>query len=422
MGEYYMAKLFHLSEVIDIDVLQNIQNHFANATGLAVVAVDYTGVPVTEYSNFSNFCKLIRKDPTCKGRCFYSDAHGGLEAARYGKPHIYVCHAGLVDFAIPIVVKGQYLGSIMAGQIKVKDKIDIEDKRLKDTTDRWKKDPEILSAYEEVPLVSYENVNAAANMMYIVANHIVEKGLASIYQDELNKKNIELLKQTKIRSELEKALKNAELKALQSQLNPHFLFNVLNTIGRLALVEGAVKTEETVYSFSEMLRYTLKKSTKMVTLKDALNYIEKYLSIQKIRFPDRLKYIIDIPDHVLDIKMPFMTLQPFVENAVNHGIEPKKEGGYVNIRGKIVGEDLVIEIEDNGIGMSENEIKMILGQETEHDIRTNSTGIGIKNVNNMLINCFGDEYGIDIMSKKGKGTTVKIKIPRINNSRRVLNV
>ncbi|SKC91808.1 sensor histidine kinase [Maledivibacter halophilus] len=417
-----MEKLFHLSEVIDIDVLQNIQDSFANATGLGVVAVDYKGVPVTEYSNFSNFCRLIRRNCKCKERCFYSDAHGGLEAARDGRPHIYICHAGLVDFAIPIIVKGQYLGSIMAGQIKVKDKRYIEDKSMKDTIDIWEKNPEILEAYEKVPSISYKNVSAAADMMHIVANHIVEKGLASIYQDELNKKNMELLKETKIRSELEKALKNAELKALQSQLNPHFLFNVLNTIGRLALLEGAVKTEELVYFFSEMLRYTLKKSTKMVTLEDALSYIKKYLSIQKIRFPDRLDYSIDVPEDVLDMKLPFMTLQPFVENAVNHGIEPKKEGGFVNIIGKILREDLLIKIEDNGIGMNENQVKMILQETEEYDIRSTSTGIGIKNVNNMLINCFGEEYGVKIISKKNKGTTVKIKIPRINNSRRVLNV
>ncbi|MBS4534551.1 PocR ligand-binding domain-containing protein [Clostridium sp. D2Q-14] len=416
-----MKNLFHLSEVIDTEVLQNIQNYFSNATGLAVVTVDYTGVPITEYSNFSKFCNLIRKDHKCKKRCFYSDAHGGLEAVRYRRPHIYICHSGLVDFAIPIVVNEQYLGSIMAGQIKINEKIDIEDKRIKDTIETWKKDPEILSAYEEVPSISYEKVNAAAHMMHIVANHIVEKGLASIYQEELNKKNMELLKETKTRSELEKALKNAELKALQSQLNPHFLFNVLNTIGRLALLEGAVKTEETVFSFSEMLRYTLEKSTKIVTLNDALNYIEKYLSIQKIRFPDRLSYNIDIPDYVLDTKIPFMTLQPFVENAVNHGIEPKKKGGFINITGKIIREDLVIKIEDNGVGMSENEVEMILGG-IEYETSSKSTGIGIKNVNSMLINCFGDEYGINIMSKKEKGTTVKIRIPRINNLRGVLNV
>jgi ligand-binding sensor protein len=87
--EVIMNKFFHLSEIIDVDVLQKIQNYYSEATGLAVVTVDYMGNPITKFSNFSKYCSLIRKDAECNEKCCHSDAHGGLEAARIGKPYIY---------------------------------------------------------------------------------------------------------------------------------------------------------------------------------------------------------------------------------------------------------------------------------------------------------------------------------------------
>ncbi len=417
-----MTKFFQLSEVIDIDVLQRIQDYYSKATGLAVITVDYMGNPVTKFSNFTKYCSCVRKYPKFEEKCCHSDAHGGLEAARIGKPHIYVCYGGLIDFAIPIVLEGQYLGSIMAGQIKVDKKFFNGKEHMKRINKLWHDKPEIIEAYKEIPVMSYEQVDAAANMMHIVANYIVEKGLANIYHEELNKKNMELLRETKIKSELEKALKTAELKALQSQLNPHFLFNVLNTIGSLALLEGATKTEELAISFAEMLRDTLKKSDKIVTLETAVSYVEKYLNIQKIRFGNRLEYNIDIQEEILDIKIPFMTLQPFVENSINHGLDCKEEGGYINIIGKSIGEDVSINIIDNGIGISKNKIDMILDNSSQEDFKSNSTGIGIKNVNNMLKNYFGEKYAIDIDSKINAGTIIKIKIPKIRDSRSALNV
>lgn len=417
-----MNKFFHLSEVIDIDVLQSIQDFYSKATSLSVVTVDYMGNPMTQFSNFTTYCSLLREDSKCSEKCCYSDAHGGLEATRIGKPHIYICHGGLVDFAIPIVLEGQYLGSIMAGQVKVDTEFFDNKKYMKQVRNQWHDKPEIIDAYQKIPTISYEKVNAAANMMYIVANHIVEKGLANVYQEELNKKNMELLKETKVKSELEKALRTAELKALQSQLNPHFLFNVLNTVGRLAFLEGATKTEELLISFAEMIRDTLKKSNLIVALRESVNYTEKYLDIQKIRFGDRLEYDIDIQEEILDIKIPFMILQPFVENSINHGLENKEDGGYIKIIGKSIGKNATINIIDNGIGISKNKIDMMLDDSSQENFKSSSTGMGIKNVNNMIKNYFGEKYGISIDSKINKGTIVKIKVPKIKNSRSTLDV
>ena len=102
-----------------MNILQKIQDAFAESTGFAAITVDFRGKPITEYSNFSPFCKLVRNHPQFVEICYKCDAFGGLEAARKGTSHIYRCHAGLVDFAVPIMVKGQYLGSMMVGQVKV---------------------------------------------------------------------------------------------------------------------------------------------------------------------------------------------------------------------------------------------------------------------------------------------------------------
>ena len=126
-----------------------------------------------------------------------------------------------------------------------------------------------------------------------------------IMQEELHNKNLELMEEVKLRSEVEAALKEADLKALQAQINPHFLFNVLNTIGRLALLENAEKTQEMIYAFSDMMRYTLKKeNTNIVTLKEEVEHVRNYLSIQKMRLGERLDYSIHIDEDAEEVMCP----------------------------------------------------------------------------------------------------------------------
>lgn len=404
--------VYNLNDIIDVNVLQEIQDGFAESTGFAAVTVDYTGRPVTKYSKFSDFCMLVRQQGKCLQACHKSDAHGGLEAARRGTPYIYRCHSGLVDFAIPIIANGQYLGSIMAGQTKVKEKdIDELDDIMK-LTKGLLDIPNINEAYKKIPEVPYEKIVAAAQLMYTVSNYIVEKGAFSMMQEELNNKNVELMEEMKVRSELEKALKDSEIKALQSQINPHFLFNVLNNIGSLAYIENAQRTQELIYLLSEMLRYMVKNINGTVTVEEEIEQIERYLKLQKVRYGDKIEYIVNIDDSIKNISIPSMIIQPFIENAIVHGIEPKEDRGIIKLKGYNLEDDIVFEIEDDGVGISKKRLQDIFSEASSSYMESKSTGIGIANVNKRITYTYGSEYKIDIKSKPNAGTRVTIKLPK----------
>lgn len=415
-------ELVNLRDLIDVEILQDIQDRFAEATGLAAVTVDFRGKPVTRYSKFSKFCMLIRRDSRCLEACYRSDAHGGLEAARRGKPYIYKCHTGLVDFAMPIIVKDQYLGSIMAGQAKIEEnEMDRLDLIVKEVPG-WKDREEVMKAFEEIPVTSYDKITAAAELMFLVSNYIVEKDMMHLMQEELNQKNLKLMEEIRVRAELERTLKDTEIQALQSQVNPHFLFNVLNTLGRLALIEKAPKTQEMAYALAETLRYILKNINQMVSLEDELAHIERYLKIQSVRFGERIRFKLDIQEDIKKIKVPSMILQTFVENAINHGLEPKEESGIVKVTGYSMEEGAVIEITDNGVGIPEDKLQVILGDGGDIGAISQSTGIGINNVNKRLVYYYGPDYKIKIRSVPNEGTTVTIRIPKKMSSRRVSHV
>lgn len=409
-----MKNRFLLENFVDINLLQEVQDKFAQATGLAAITVDYSGNPITKYSNFSQFCRLIRKNSKWQEQCKRCDAHGGLEAARTGKPHIYICHAGLVDISMPIMVQGTYMGAIMAGQTKIQEDEYSKLKRITTNNSQWCDYDEIVMAYDEIEVKTYEKILAAAHMMFVIANYIVEKELINIIQEELSIKNLKLMEEVKLRADLEKSIKDSEIKALQSQLNPHFLFNVLNSISRLALIEKAERTQEITYCFSDLLRYTLKKKKKeKVTLGEEVEYTRNYLKIQTIRFGNRLQYDININEDLKCITMPFMILQPLVENSINHGLSCKKDGGHIYIYGFRVKNNVVIQIKDNGVGMESEEIRSYLKGEKIIDNKSKSTGLGLFNVNRRLIYYYGKEYSLNITSKLNKGTLIEFKLPYI---------
>ena len=404
----------HIEDVIDKKELQNLQDNWAKATNLAFVSVDCNGTPITEYSNFTPFCEKLREKEEFRERCHYCDACGGRKARRIGKAYVYICHAGLIDFAIPIMIKGQYVGAILAGQVKSTDYEAL--RKITPATQGWKKDPELMKLYDQVTVVPVEKIQAVAQILCDSYNYSVEKQYANMVDAKLREKDLKLIKEEKLRIEMEKALREIELKALHYQINPHFLFNVLNTIGRLAFFENAKMTEDVVYAFSDMMRYILRKSSQpLSSLGDEIAYVINYLKIQKIRLGSRLQYTIDVPEELYTVKLPFLSVTTIVENSIKHAVEKRASGGSIEVRAHKKDKDLYVEIIDDGDGIAPERITSILRGDAYKNEKEGA--VGMYNINNRLIHHFGHEYALMIESenKPSMGTKVTIKVPLKNN-------
>jgi len=209
----------------------------------------------------------------------------------------------------------------------------------------------------------------------------------------------------------ENALKVSQLKILQAQINPHFLFNTLNCISQTAIKENAHKTESLIRAVAGILRYSLNMMDRNATLEEEVNVVKQYMYIQRIRYEDRFKFNLNINADLQKVMVPAMTLQPFVENAFIHGIEPKEEGGVINIDINQQGDCCTIVIEDTGCGMDEDMLKKIISDSTKQQPVGHTTSLGIKSVVQRLKLMYGRDDIFSIESQKGVGTRVYLKIP-----------
>ncbi|MBP2654460.1 MAG: histidine kinase [Firmicutes bacterium] len=396
---------FALGEIVNTKILQDIQDKFCEATGLAAIIVGVDGKPVTLPSNFTEFCNFVRATPAGLLRCMECDDHGGRTATEKRQPVVYSCHLGLTDLAAPIIVNNEYLGAFLAGQVvMVGVSNGIKAEKWRQVENAGFNLDILAELYNAIEVVPENRIKAAADLLYIMSNYIVEIGFANIIQRQL-------MTEMKAKADLETLLKANELKALQSQVNPHFLFNTLNTIARLALLEGAERTQEMVYALAGLLRNNLRNIDQFNTLIDEIHSIKDYLLIQQVRFGDRISVDINVPAELEEMNIPVMTLQPLVENAIIHGLEPKKEGGTIQITADIQDNKLMIVIADSGIGVSAERIGEIFREEKRAVSKGQTTGLGIINVHKRIQNHFGSEYGVIINGQPGGGTVVRIYLP-----------
>lgn len=211
--------------------------------------------------------------------------------------------------------------------------------------------------------------------------------------------------------------REAKLSALQAQINPHFLYNTLETINSIAAIEGVPKVSEIARALSDMFRYNTKTGGLTVMMAEEVRHIRNYLRIVSIRFEDKLSIRIDIPEELMMYRMIKLVFQPIVENAVFHGIESKRGKGTLTICGKKEQEDLLIVIGDDGIGMTEEQLdalrSRLANQSPVGSAETEEGKVGIKNVHDRIRFYYGAEYGITLDSQPGSGTQVTIRIPAV---------
>jgi two-component system sensor histidine kinase YesM len=212
----------------------------------------------------------------------------------------------------------------------------------------------------------------------------------------------------------QEALQKAELKALQAQINPHFLYNTLDTIVWMAETNKTDEVIEIVRALSSFFRIALSKGKDWIPIQQEIEHVRSYLHIQRMRYHDILDYEIDVDDEVLDGAIIKLTLQPLVENALYHGIKQKRNGGAIRVMARKKEQDQVlIEVQDNGVGCTPYKLAQIrerLGDES-YEITQEDEGFGLSNVNKRIKLYYGSQYGLAIESQYQQGTCVTVTIP-----------
>ncbi len=212
--------------------------------------------------------------------------------------------------------------------------------------------------------------------------------------------------------EEQQEIRKAEFKALQAQINPHFLYNTLDSIIWLARAHRDDEVVAMVNALTKLFRIALSRGREIITIQEEIEHVNSYLTIQHIRYKNKFTYDVSVPENLVQYRILKLILQPIIENAIYHGIKMKREEGHISLQAYESGECVVFEIQDTGIGMTEetlaalnNTLKDVSGEKLE--------SYGLRNVNERIKIYFGKDYGLSFTSQYGIGTKVEIKIPKI---------
>ncbi len=210
--------------------------------------------------------------------------------------------------------------------------------------------------------------------------------------------------------------KEAELYMLQSQINPHFIYNTLESIRMLAESNDDIYVSKSLFTLGKLLRYSVDINNKIVSVKDEVDYLNNYLYLQNFRFSNRLQFNINLDNELYEYKILKLLFQPIVENAIQHGLEPQFNTGVITITGYKTSEGICFDISDNGVGISEYqliEINEIINDFSNTIDGSKMKSIGLRNINERIKLHYGESYGIQIISAEGKGTLVRLNLPNV---------
>lgn len=301
-------------------------------------------------------------------------------------------------------MKGVPLGYLICGFGRLSD---IPDQELLHTMR-----DEMQTAYDTLPLLSPNHLISIARDLSLLTNDFIDLFLNSQREDELKTYKNDLNREREAQSRLETLLNRTQLKFLESQINVHFLFNTLNTIAQQAYLEGADTVASLTYALSNLLRLSLGKEEAQVTIQEELNYIRDYLYIQNTRFPNKFKAEIHVDPKIMGVRIPLMSLMVLVENAILHGFQNIDYPGKLIISGNIEGDHILLQVEDNGCGISPELSDMVRKLPETDDIKIHLSGIGLKNIYLRLKLFFKGNFTLLLDPLPDKGTLATLTIPK----------
>ena len=282
--------------------------------------------------------------------------------------------------AIVLVVIAMLISSFIARSIT------LPIQKLRDSMERVQEGD--FKAADDLVIPSKNEIGSLTTSFNVMTHKIEDLMAQNVHEQELKRKS--------------------ELKALQSQINPHFLYNTLDSI--IWMAEGK-KYEDVVLmtaSLARLLRQSISNEDETVLIGQEIQYVKSYLTIQKMRYKDKLEFEINVDPSINSVHIVKLVLQPIVENAIYHGLKYKESKGMLTVNGYQKDGNAVIEIADDGVGMDEETLGRIF---EKHKVNYRSNGVGVYNVQRRLSMYYGKEYGLSYKSEKGKGTTVTVVIP-----------
>ena len=385
--------------------LETIQESLSKATGLAFITVDFKGDPITSATSFSRYCEKVRSNPEAMERCKSSDAFGSIQAAVTQKTNVYFCPCGLLEVAIPIIVRGHYLGGFIGGQIQCNDAPESVS-RLSSVMHAAKAD-EAVAEYrpllDEIPFYSYEKFLDIANLVFLVINQLSENEVSQHLQEDILKKRMKKLQVLNHSYAKEITQINRRIMELEMRSNQYELLDMLTSLLNLTIIEEADRTNELLSTYIDYIKYKYTEKSTFVHISGELEHAERYLIFQKKKTGDRLEYSIQVPKELHMQKMPSDILMPFIQNAFYNGIMLKKEGGEITVTGYMHSGNMFLEINDTGPGLTEEELD--IKYEAYKDKHEGYyIKMGMEYAKEKMKRLFGKEYGIITENYRNKGS------------------
>jgi ligand-binding sensor protein len=419
---------FEFRKIIDTSLLQDLPDSFYQATGVTTAVHDTRGNLVTRIPerNFSSFCHNMFFNREGHARCVLSNGEGAMRSVEKNGPHVHKCHAGLIDVFAPIMYNDTHVGTVCCGQLMFEKPSSRKKDEVREKLSGLPEEfiEKQMSALDDVTIVSKPRVEGLARLLGSIANEIVRLIIAHEQEKATSKEKSRLLDEMTARARLEEEVKNAqirlkesELRLLEAQINPHFLYNTLDSIQWLAVKHGRKEIQDMICSLSSLMRYSLGRGNHVIRVADELEQILNYLRIQKVRYGDKLHYTINLESEVRDCLIPKLVLQPLVENAIKHGIDPSSEPGTVSIAGWLAEDgSAILEVENDGVPVSEDQIRSIRenlqrGSDEQGPLAERRTGYGLSNVHERLKINYGNDHGVEVRSTPQRGICVRMVVP-----------
>lgn len=392
-------------EFFDLGALQSVLDHLSQVLEVSISLLDHEGGYLFQTGNRASFCAAL-VEASGGGHCrnFFREVYA--QVGDSVRPYFFSCCHNIASIIVPIQYHGKVAGFLKCGEIM----LSTADREVllgeaATLADRYGLDvPALRQAVNDLPIEPKSRLYTVAEATMAIARAIINQAESKRRQHELDKSRLSLVQEQLAKASLEKALHESGLKLLQSQVNPHFLFNTLNTISQMAYLEGAVKASGLTRDLSELLRYTLRKSEQLIPLQDEIGLLRHYINIQKERFGDRIRFAVTVDEASVGdmsrVAIPCMILQPLVENAIVHGLESRVEGGGVEIALWADGTMLMARVRDNGCGFDPEAVR-----------HSAENRVGLKSTRSRLALHYGDNFRFSFQTAPGEGCEITLGMP-----------